>query len=200
MAEVTADATETIGPVFLSASVPAPDRDPQYFSTADVVAIRESVLALTMVVTPRSRLVFGGHPAISPLVHLAADQIGFAQNVAIYQSEFFRSIIPPSSLSFRDLRWTPATVGDRSASLAAMRTEMLASEAFGAGVFVGGMEGVELEYDMFVRAHPNARALLVASTGAAAQKLYGELPAAARDRGLERDPAYRSLFRRLLRP
>jgi hypothetical protein len=51
--------------VFLSASVPLPSRNAVYFFTADVIAIRDSVRALVMVIMEQgSRLVFGGHPAI----------------------------------------------------------------------------------------------------------------------------------------
>ncbi len=36
--------------------------------------------------------------------------------------------------------------------------------------FIGGMEGVEEEYKMFIRKHPHAIILPIASTGAAAKK------------------------------
>ena len=53
--------------VFLSASVPLPSRNPKYFDTADVIAIRDAVRALIMVVVEQQgQLVFGGHPAITP--------------------------------------------------------------------------------------------------------------------------------------
>jgi hypothetical protein len=56
-------------PIFLSASIP--DRDP-YVRDSDPLAIREAVLALVAVTVRERRLVFGGHPAISPLVEHAA--------------------------------------------------------------------------------------------------------------------------------
>jgi hypothetical protein len=186
-----------LGPVFLSASIPSPDRHPAYMTTANLVAIREAVCALTLVVVPTSRLVFGGHPAISPLVHLAADRLGAAGRVFIYQSSFFQNVIPPSSLQFSHLIWTTAGV-DRASSLLRMREQMIASEAFLAGVFIGGMEGVEEEFELFRRHHPQALLLAVASTGAAARILYAREPGCLKDAGLESDVAYASLFRRLL--
>ncbi len=54
--------------VFLSASVPLPDRDRRFAETADVIAIREAIKAVVGEVIPRGCLVFGGHPAITPLV------------------------------------------------------------------------------------------------------------------------------------
>ena len=185
------------GPVFLSASIPSPDRNPTYMTTARLIAIREAVTALTLVVVPTSRLVFGGHPAISPLVHLAAERLKAADNVFIYQSLFFQSVIPPSSLQFRHLIWTPGEP-DRDASLLRMREQMITSEPFLAGVFIGGMEGVEEEFDLFQRHHPHARILAVASTGAAARILFDQRPWGVKDAGLEHDVAYASLFRRLL--
>ncbi|MFE8603919.1 SLOG domain-containing protein [Archangium violaceum] len=190
-------AARPLGPVFLSASIPSPDRDPAYMRTANLVAIREAVSALTLVVVPSARLVFGGHPAISPLVHLAAEQLGFADNVFIYQSQFYRSVIPPSSLQFRHLLWTPAGA-DSDSSLLRMREQMILSEPFHAGVFIGGMEGVEAEFQLFQRHHPHALLLAVASTGAAARVLFDQQPGSSKDAGLENDVAYAALFRRLL--
>ena len=54
--------------IFLSASVPLPERDRHYFETADVLAIRESIKALVEIVIPRGRITYGGHPTITPLL------------------------------------------------------------------------------------------------------------------------------------
>jgi hypothetical protein len=42
--------------VFLSASVPLPNRDPEFLATADVVAIREAIKALVGEVIPKGYL------------------------------------------------------------------------------------------------------------------------------------------------
>lgn len=194
---MAAHPAHSLGPVFLSASIPSPARDPAYMATTNLVAIREAVSALTLVVVPTTRLVFGGHPAISPLVHLAAERLGAPDHVFIYQSAFFQNVIPPSSLKFRHLIWTPAGV-DRASSLLRMRRQMIGSEAFQSGVFIGGMDGVEEEFELFRLHHPHATLLAVASTGAAARVLFDREPWGVKDVGLESDAAYASLFRRLL--
>ena len=68
--------------VFLSASIPIKGRDPFYSDFEERSAfyrrnIREAVLALVGVCYELDLdLVFGGHPAITPLVHRAAKSLG----------------------------------------------------------------------------------------------------------------------------
>jgi hypothetical protein len=186
--------------IFLSASVPDLQRDPRYHTTADRVAIRDAVRALVTVALPHMRLVWGGHPAITPLVRVIAEGIGIvgADKVRLYQSNFFRGLMPKDNIAFEKLIRTPAVKGDQDASLERMRRQMLSSEKFYAGVFIGGMEGVEKEYAIFREMHTAALALPIASTGAAALIIYKNAgPQFPTD--LETDLAYPSLFRRLLR-
>ena len=56
--------------IFLSASIPLPDRHPKYIETADISAIRDAVNALAKVVIPNAILVWGGHPSITPLIRI----------------------------------------------------------------------------------------------------------------------------------
>jgi hypothetical protein len=163
-------------PVFLSASLPDLKRHPKYHSTADLMAIRECVRALATVVLPRARLVFGGHPAITPLVKRVGERLGAMSRIRLYQSAFFADHFPKDNATFSGLMITKAVPDDRQASLHLMRQKMIASEAFGAGVFVGGMEGVEEEFEMFRSLQPKARLLPVASTGAAARIVFESLP------------------------
>jgi hypothetical protein len=188
---------------FLSASVPDPTMDVRYIDTADVTAIREAVIALAAAVFRRGRLVFGGHPAISPLVLLVARNLGVEAKVRIYQSEYFRARIPPESAGFPDLVWTPAQHEDRSASLAIMRERMVGEGPFEAAVFIGGMEGVEDEFELFRSRWPRTAAFPIATTGAAAKILLARhsqsLPGVTEQRRgeLERDSVYGALFSRL---
>lgn len=76
-----------------------------------------------------------------------------------------------------------------------MRKAMI-SNTFDAGVFIGGMEGVEIEYDIFRRLHSDKPAYPIASTGAAARVLFEKHTPHRRD--LMDDLCYLSLFRRLL--
>ena len=52
---------------------------------------------------------------------------------------------------------------------------MLSREDLLAAVFIGGMEGVEIEYELFKKYHPNAKILPVPSTGGAALQLANRL-------------------------
>jgi len=192
---------KTVEAVFLSASIPVPQRDPRYHSTADIAAIREAVVALATVVLPNGPLLFGGHPAISPLILLIAQQFSTADRVIIYQSDFFRNVVPKESLAFPAITWTPLVPGDLPASLARMRQTMLTDHRIRAGVFIGGMEGVEDEYEIFRRIHPNLPAYAIASTGAAARVVFDRHPDQPPDPqfrpALQNDLVYDALFRSL---
>jgi SLOG cluster3 family len=190
------------GPIFLAASVPERDLD---IYVPDPVAIREAIRALVAETVRERLLVFGGHPAISPLVEQAARSLDAVDNVRIYQSEFFRQVIPPVAQKFKNLVWTPPVVGDRDGSLTLMRTQMITSEPFNACVCIGGMDGLDEEWKIFTQNHPNAPALPVASTEGAARRIWNwwtppssqNLPADVKDR-LAMDLDYRLLFRDLL--
>jgi hypothetical protein len=160
--------------VFLSASIPLPSRNPAYFATADVIAIRDAIRALIMVTIEREfLLVFGGHPAITPMIRLQISQTsaGSADRVILFQSRYFASAFPADNLSFTRVHLVDEVPSDRAASLLRMREQMLMGQ-FRAGIFVGGMEGVEDEYSMFVQMHQGVPAFPIASTGAAAAKIF----------------------------
>lgn len=62
-----------------------------------------------------------------------------------------------------------------SASLLLMREQMLSRQDLVAAVFIGGMDGVEAEYGLFIRFHPQAKVLPVAAPGGAALELAKRL-------------------------
>ncbi|MFO1145768.1 MAG: hypothetical protein U1E33_04055 [Rhodospirillales bacterium] len=134
--------------VFLSASVPDPRRDPRFFETADLLAIGDAVHALCTVVLPRDRLVFGGHPAIIPIVQRVAAILDRHMSVSLYLSAFFKNQFPAEYQHFNNLVLTEPG-RDRAHSIDLMREQMLASARFDAGVFIGGMEGVIDEWRLF---------------------------------------------------
>lgn len=182
--------------VFLSASVPLPQRDRLFFETADILAIREAIKALVEVVLPVGRITCGGHPAITPLLALFVREARLeSKGITIFQSALFTGKMPPEISDFVDVRIVPAVGSDRKASLTAMREAMLASRNFATAVIIGGMEGVFEELDIFLRRQPRAPVLPLASTGAAAAIIHqnGEY-----DEQLSRDLTYSSLFRRRL--
>lgn len=213
----------SLGPVFLSASVPDPKRNLVYSKDVDVIAIREAVCALAEVVLPTRDLHFGGHPAISPLIVTIARSLDRVlpgrssfDAVTVYQSEFFRKHIPQNTLAFSRLKWTPEVHGDRDKSLEVMRREMLdpnsGSPTYSAAFFIGGMEGIEDEFSLLRRFQPSAAFWPIASTKGAAGLVYARAraavhsqPAAQKLGGqthatelLERTLTYRQCFRELL--
>lgn len=185
-------------PIFLSASIPS--REP-YMHHYDAVAIRESILALVAVTVRERRLVFGGHPAISPLVEHAARSLGAIDQVHIYQSKFFEDKIPAAAKRFPNLHWTERDSNDLTGSLKVMRIEMISSQKFSAAVFIGGMEGIFEEFRLFKKTHPGRTIIPVASTGGAAKNLFeqenGPFTETVRH-SLQLENRYRRLFKSLL--
>ena len=93
--------------VFLSASVPLPQRDRRFFETADVLAIREAVKALVEVAAVN--ITCGGHPAITPLLALFVREAGLRPDgLTIFQSAFFAGRTPPEIAAFVHVRVVPA--------------------------------------------------------------------------------------------
>ena len=184
--------------IFLSASIPLQERDPEYIETADIIAIRDAVIALTTVVLPRHRLIWGGHPSITPLIYHVMEKLNLniQEHITLYQSRFFKEYFPKDNNKFKNIVLTDI-VDDRERSLLHMRHRMLSESEFAAGIFIGGMEGVEEEYDMFIEKHPKALVLPIASTGAGAKKIYDERFTDKNER-LVKDYAYMSLFQKYL--
>ena len=185
--------------VFLSASVPLPNRDRRFMELADVIAIRESVKALVTEVIPKGVIVFGGHPAITPLIALLLRGLGAdaVRRVILYQSAFFTEQFGKENDEFLDVRIIPAVANSRDESLRSMRAHMIGDTPFQAGVFIGGMEGVLDEFALFEQLHPRAARWPIASTGAAAKEIFEE--AGERRPELFADEmTYSTLFRRLL--
>ena len=185
--------------VFLSASVPLPDRDPKFFETADVIAIREAIKGLVLVlIERRGHLVFGGHPAITPLVRLLFNEAGRSarEHVTLYQSALFRNEFPQDNIAFEHLIVVESVGSDRGASLLLMRQRMLREFEYSCGIFIGGMEGVIEEFRIFRELQPSAPAFPIASTGAAARLIYRD--SEHRQFELEEELTYPTLFRNIL--
>jgi hypothetical protein len=184
--------------VFLSASIPYPDRDKRFYDTADVVSIRDAVRALATVVIPKAHLVWGGHPSITPLIRFVMDRmnVDLKTHITLYQSLFFEDYFPPDNFAFENIVQTEKR-NNRDESLELMRSKLINENDFKVGIFIGGMEGIKDEYVMFKERHPNALILPIASTGAAAKILY-ENQQQGFDIRLKNDYAYMALFRDLL--
>ena len=157
---------------FLSASIPIEGRKP-FDQDVQIKRIRDAVLALVTVCKDRDmELTFGGHPAISPLVHHAAESLGVIENICIYQSEFYRRFVPEAALKFPRLIWTPAGHDDLS-SQALMRAEMLDPGRwhYRHAFFIGGMEGIPIEAGLFFKNFPGAPMIALRETGGATRLL-----------------------------
>lgn len=158
--------------IFLSASVPKDGR--QGSEDYDPFLIREAVSALIEVVLGRYHLVWGGQPAITPMIWEAAKRydVSYPNVVTLYQSAYFKDSYPEENTKFGNFVETEAVPGDRSASLAIMRREMLTRHNYIAAVFIGGMEGIADEYELFRETNPNALALPIPSPGGHSRLLY----------------------------
>ena len=181
--------------VFLSASIPSPLRNKKYYDTADFIAIREAVRALTMVVIPKTILVWGGHPAVTPIISnvLQAMNSDIKKHVMVYQSRFFEGKFPKENNDIGQIILTDIMENDREKSFQFMRSKMIKENDYVAGIFIGGMEGVEEEFDMFSKEHPDSLFMPIATTGAAAKIIYEQNPDSF-DKDLATEYAYRNLF------
>jgi hypothetical protein len=156
--------------IFLSASVPY---RPEWTVAAEPVEIEEAVVSLARAVfARRGRLLFGGHPSISPLVSAVAgeyyrvDPARQIRPVVTFQSEWFRGKLPDETwemyrMGFSAIEWTPKEESQRK-SLTVMRECMLGKMPTDvrdrnhltpplAMVVVGGMEGILEEAAIFFR-------------------------------------------------
>jgi hypothetical protein len=133
-----------IPPVFLSASEPNPRRKPEYWDSRNLLNVREAVRTFCAYALPHYPVVFGGHPAITPLVrqvaartaHQAETQAGTGVKAARWpRILMFQSSLYVDRLESKEEIFTPAheadgrlagpTSGMRNASLLRMRYEML---------------------------------------------------------------------------
>jgi hypothetical protein len=184
--------------VFLSASFPQGERAHK-FPEADPFEITAAIVALAKsVFGAKGKLVFGGHPTISPLVlSIGRDFTLFCNEqetpldlplVYIYQSEFFRKDIPKETLQLEKERigeiiWVKSENADREQSLLKMREKMLREPKPIAGVFVGGMDGVydiqnhqyNDEFYLFTKYCKGKPLYPIGKTGGASQVLVNHL-------------------------
>jgi hypothetical protein len=184
--------------IFLSASIPVEQSGDIYFESADITAIRDCIRALAKVVIPRSHLIWGGHPAITPMIRyiLMSMNKNANEHVTLYQSAHFEHEFIPENKDIEKIVITDSGVDEKN-SLQIMRESMIIGNKYKAGVFIGGMKGVILEYEMFKLYHPEVPVFPIASTGGAAKILYEQY--LFHDQRLVNDFAYMALFRSLFK-
>lgn len=181
----------------MSASVPALDRKEDFRRIPDAaLEIEQAVVSLTRAVLSEGGvLVFGGHPAISPLVATVAGEYRQARSarapgrqppaqVQIYQSKIFlghanEETLLMFRLGLAEVHWIdkepgedfddprPAKAPRFPLSLRRMRTAMIGRTDLDSMVAIGGMEGVQEEVRMFKERHPDLPCYVLKHTGGA---------------------------------
>jgi hypothetical protein len=166
--------------IFLSAGVPDPNAK-HYMGEADTAAISALVSALLFVALGRRQIVWGGHPAITPMIWAYAEalNVDYGKWVTLYQSEFFKDDFPEENARFGNVIVTKAVEGDREQSLEIMRRRMLSETRFEAAIFAGGMGGIFDEYRLVTELAADAKILPIVSTGGAAAALGAEVKASS---------------------
>lgn len=161
-----------MGAIFLSASVPMNTRG-TYHETANPFLIQCAIREMLIAVIRQHKIIWGGHPAITPMMWSICEDLGvdFADAVVLYQSKFFEDDFPEETKRFRNVIFTEAINNNRDASILHMRKEMLSRRDLTGAVFIGGMEGVETEHAIFKYYHPHASVLPVPAPGGAALTL-----------------------------
>lgn len=185
--------------IFLSASIPDPTREGQehYYESADAVAISSAVNALIYVVLGHRQLIWGGHPAITPIVkHACAEfKVNYTRTVKLYQSKWWHGDYPEDNAQFRNVVFTDRKE-NKDASLDLMRRTMFEQNRFSAAVFIGGMKGILDEARLFREFNREAQILPVMSTGGAALEVKNGNDAFVRESRVNMD--YVGMFARYL--
>lgn len=183
--------------IFLSASVPIAGRG-SYHETANPFLIQCAVRELVISVIRTHRIVWGGHPSITPMIWSICEDmdVSYANSVVLYQSQFFNDRFPEENARFGNVVFTDAVPGDRDASLYLMRQAMLSREDLVGAVLIGGMDGVEAELELFQQYHPDAFIVPVAAAGGAAREIA--LRAAGTQQVNVDDVDFASLFHRTI--
>ncbi len=182
--------------IFLSASVPIVGRG-NFHETADPFLIQCAVRELVISVIRTHTIVWGGHPAITPMIWTICEDLNvkYSESVVLYQSRFYEDRFPEENERFKNVVLIDAVPDDKDGSLDEMRKAMLSRPALTTAVFIGGMEGIGAEFDIFSKLHPEGKVLLVPSPGGAALQLAERL---GFDAATLRDVDFASLFYREL--
>jgi hypothetical protein len=183
--------------IFLSASVPYCK---PWTDDSQSIEIEEAIISVARAVFARKgRLLFGGHPSVSPLVsavageYYPADPARVQRPVVTFQSRLFEESLPDETtelftMGWSDIEWTERRE-TRELSLALMRDLMLPKPGVPVAAFernelalplamiaIGGMEGIRDEAAVFLRHQatwggPRRRVFSFKSAGGAAARL-----------------------------
>lgn len=173
--------------IFISASFPSGERGRE-FEPYDAAAIADAVTALLRAVfVANGRIVFGGHPTITPLVLLVAAEHGQRGTVDIYQSRWFEGAIPEETgrleqAGFGRIHWTEKGESLKE-SLTTLRRTMLETTQPVLAAFIGGMDGLFEEWDLVGASLPGCIRVPFSGPGGASAELVsrGPVPDKLRD-------------------
>src|SRR5260370_28098278 len=95
--------------ICLSASVPVIGRG-NFYETADPFLIQSAVREFVTVALGRRLLVWGSHPAITPMVWAVCQDLGmnYAKTVVLYQCTYFADIFPAENKCISNTEYVPA--------------------------------------------------------------------------------------------
>lgn len=200
--------------LFLSSSIPSDEYqalhgviDPLEITAAVVAIVRGAVMAGIGIVTAT-------HPTIAPLIlYVAQETRGLAGAATppaiVFQSDLFREEIPDATQKLASdagapLVWTEAVPGERpvrgswDGSLRVMRDQMLREPSILGAVFIGGMDGIRDEHELFRELRPNLPTFPLGAPGGAAASLVHAAPSELRD-VLVSSRVYPAVIREILR-
>jgi hypothetical protein len=194
--------------IFLSASVPD-KRSKNYVFEADTIAIASAVRSLVYVALGRRPIIWGGHPAITPIVWSMAESMGidYGAWVKLYQSQYFQDSYPEDNVRFRNVVFTENINANLEDSLLNMRKRMFYENDYSCAIFIGGMSGIQAEFNLFRKIKPQVPCFPILSTGGATLLLKDQYLLSGMDvdvdvdldldLDLENDIDYVPLFHRL---
>lgn len=190
--------------LFISASIPDPER---WSGPFDALEITDAVVALARACLTRGHgFVTAAHPTIAPLLLYVAAEFppDHGGRVRVYQSLLFEDILPTATRRFEadgvgEVIWTEAADGESPVpgqwdrSLQHMREQMLRDTEPSAAVFIGGMEGIPVEFELFTSLFPDRPTYATGRPGGEARHLVDRSPYHLRGRLLE-SGAYPALW------
>lgn len=173
--------------IFISASIP--DRE-RWKGNFDPLGITDAVVAVARTVLQNGgKLVTAAHPTIAPLLlYVATEQLEENdQRIIVYQSRAFKDVLPVATKRYQDegigkIKWTaridkePPDPKRAPKSLKKMRYQMLKESKPVAAVFIGGMEGISDEYNLFHKLYPASPVYAFKQPGGEARKIVDKLP------------------------
>jgi hypothetical protein len=155
--------------IMLSASIPS-----HLENTFKGQEMYHIIMVLTRrIISAGGKIVFGGHPSITPLIRNAALSVeGSPDDIHLFQLKRFKDKAPDAIHDkniFSNIRWfgDGNTETNLASELSEMRRAM--AESADAAIFIGGKTsdsltetpGIREEYQVFMENHPNGPAYLI---------------------------------------